>query len=124
LLAFLCLEKKLSRNCKSVVLHAFEVKQEIWASFGLWEFAHYLHARTHASTHAYGPVNPNQERQAVVAGLLLLELVVFLSQSRRGCKAGAGGEGGRERPKPVLSICDRIASVRRCWMLGVQNLTG
>jgi hypothetical protein len=82
------------------------------------------HASTQARTHVYVPVNPNQERQAVVAGLLLLELVVFLSQSRRGCKAGARGVGGRERPRAVASICDRIASVRRCWMLGVQNLTG
>ncbi len=70
------------------------------------------------------PVNPNQERQAVVAGLLLLELVVFLSQSRRGCKAGARGVSRRERPRAVARFCDRIASVRRCWMLGVQNLTG
>ncbi len=80
-----------------------------------------LFARTHASTPLSTLI---RKRQAVVAGLLLLELVVFLSQSRRGCKAGAGGVGGTERPRAVVSICDRIASVRRCWMLGVQNLTG
>jgi hypothetical protein len=81
-----------------------------------------LHARTQART-LTGLSTLIRKRQAVVAGLLLLELVVFLSQSRCGCKAGAGGEGGRERPRAVVSICDRIASVRRCWMLGVQNLT-
>lgn len=68
--------KKAEWKVKSVVVHAFEIKQEIWASFGLWEFAHYLPARMQART-LTGLSTLIRKRQAVVAGLLLLELVVF-----------------------------------------------